>query len=142
MKDPNVHDHMSQTAGHCHQHPGQHGSEPVAKRLVVYVFREILGCFFLVVFDLFFTQMRSNLVSISVSLPQDPQASSTVIFQYSRELTRITAVPIGHVFHPHPASQATLYTGPVTARSPWRNLGELLKEKNKQTTKKKNQPVS
>lgn len=88
------------------------------RQVFVYVFRE--SCWFWP----FFTQMRSNQISISVRLPHNPQASCTVIFQYSRTLTWIAAVSIGHFFHPHPASQVTLYT--VIVWLPWRNLGELL----------------
>lgn len=87
--------------------------------------------------------MRSNPISISVRLPQDPQASDifSVISLYSRILTWITAVPIRHFFHPPPASQVVLEPGAVTAWSPWRNVRELVQGKNKirHTQKKKYQ---
>lgn len=136
---------MSQTAGHCHQHPGKHSIELVAKCLLVYVFREIFFIFFfpllLVVFLVFFRQMRSNPISTSVRLPQDPQASSTVTFQYNRLQTWVTSVLLGYFFHPHPPAQVTLYIGPVTFWLPWRNLGELMQERNKQTKKPTSIPM-
>lgn len=53
-------------------------------------------CLLVLGFVLFFTQMRSTSISLSVRFPQDPQASDifSVISLYSRILGLITAVPI------------------------------------------------